>query len=231
MHVFRDGGAGQQKGAALESYLHAQLDRAAAAPGEDFFSALTRATFRGGPLTREEMMGFANLTFAGGRDTVIHTISSVLAPSRGASGSTGVSARRSGAHRSCERGIFPRDHAADPHRPGVSGRNQRAWGDGAAAAAGFRSAGRRRTRMPPPSTPRRKSASTANRIPHLAFGFGAHLCLGAAHARLLLRTLLQTCVERVGRLTILEAHDRIEDEERYRRVVGFESLTLAFTGR
>ena len=30
-------------------------------------------------LTREEMMGFANLTFAGGRDTIIHSISSIIA--------------------------------------------------------------------------------------------------------------------------------------------------------
>src|SRR5262245_37050467 len=51
-HVFRDGGS---KGAALEAYLHRQFDRAAAADGTrapaDFFSALSRATFRGRPLT------------------------------------------------------------------------------------------------------------------------------------------------------------------------------------
>ena len=67
IHVFRDGGDGQKKGAALERYLHAQLDRAVAAPGADFFSALTQARFRGRLLTRKEMMGYANLTFAGGR--------------------------------------------------------------------------------------------------------------------------------------------------------------------
>ena len=27
--------------------------------------------------------------------------------------------------------------------------------------------------------------------PHVTFGFGPHLCLGAAHARLILRTLLK----------------------------------------
>ncbi|MEN9678200.1 MAG: Biotin biosynthesis cytochrome, partial [Verrucomicrobiota bacterium] len=74
-HVFRDGGS---KGSALEAYLQRRFDEATVAPGDDFFSALTQATFRGRPLLREEMMGFGNLTFAGGRDTVIHTISSVL---------------------------------------------------------------------------------------------------------------------------------------------------------
>jgi cytochrome P450 len=76
-HVFRDG-AGQQKGAALEAYLHQQFDRAQAHPGDDFFSALTKARFQGRPLTREEMMGFGNLTFAGGRDTVLNSISGVI---------------------------------------------------------------------------------------------------------------------------------------------------------
>ncbi|MFM7555537.1 MAG: cytochrome P450, partial [Verrucomicrobiota bacterium] len=75
IHVFRDGGS---KGGALEAYLHERFDRAAVGDGRDFFSALAQATFRGRPLTRQEMMGFGNLTFAGGRDTVIHTLSSVL---------------------------------------------------------------------------------------------------------------------------------------------------------
>src|SRR6202012_1033130 len=40
---------------------------------------LTRATFQGRRLTREEMVGFGNLAFAGGRDTIIHSITSVIA--------------------------------------------------------------------------------------------------------------------------------------------------------
>jgi cytochrome P450 len=67
--------------------------------------------------------------------------------------------------------------------------------------------------------------------PHLAFGFGAHLCLGAAHARLLVRTLLQKCIERVGRITVLEAKERVENEATYQRVVGYESLTVKFAPR
>ena len=65
--------------------------------------------------------------------------------------------------------------------------------------------------------------------PHLAFGFGTHLCLGAAHARLLLRSLLSACLQQVGRLSIINARRRIENEARYQREVGFESLTLAFS--
>ena len=78
IHVFRVSG-GVKKGTAFEDYLQARFDRAAANPGDDFFSALTEAEYRGRRLTREEMMGFANLVFAGGRDTVIHTVSSIFA--------------------------------------------------------------------------------------------------------------------------------------------------------
>ena len=79
LHVFKVTGGEFKKGTTLEDYLHAQFDRAEAAPGADFFSALTKASFRGRTLTRDEMMGFGNLTFAGGRDTIIHSISSILA--------------------------------------------------------------------------------------------------------------------------------------------------------
>ena len=75
--------AGGVGGAKLADGLYRALPhgdlRVIANPGDDFFSALTRATYRGRPLTRDEMMGFANLTFAGGRDTVIHTVSSAFA--------------------------------------------------------------------------------------------------------------------------------------------------------
>jgi cytochrome P450 len=67
--------------------------------------------------------------------------------------------------------------------------------------------------------------------PHIAFGFGAHLCLGAAHARLILRTLLKQCCERVSRINVLEAQERVEDESRYQRVVGYELLKLKLEPR
>ena len=67
--------------------------------------------------------------------------------------------------------------------------------------------------------------------PHLAFGFGAHLCLGAAHARLLLRTLLQKCIARLASITVLDARERVENEPAYQRVMGYESLTVRLTPR
>jgi cytochrome P450 len=67
--------------------------------------------------------------------------------------------------------------------------------------------------------------------PHVSFGFGEHLCLGAPHARLLLRTLLQKCVELVGSLEVIDFEQRTENEASYERRLGFESLRLRFLPR
>ncbi|HEY1052473.1 MAG TPA: cytochrome P450, partial [Prosthecobacter sp.] len=64
--------------------------------------------------------------------------------------------------------------------------------------------------------------------PHLSFGFGTHLCLGAPHARLLVRTLLQLLVSRVSSIQIIEANQHVENEERYSRVNGYDSLVVQF---
>ncbi len=64
--------------------------------------------------------------------------------------------------------------------------------------------------------------------PHLSFGFGTHLCLGAPHARLLVRTLLQLLVRRVSSIQVIKATEHVENEVRYSRVNGFESLVVQF---
>lgn len=225
IHVFRDG---DSKGAALEAYLHAQFDKAQASPGGDFFSALTRATFRGRPLTREEMMGFANLTFAGGRDTVIHSISSVLGY-LGRHPEALEFLRQDPARiiHACEeffRVITPLTHIGrvcpvETNVHGVTvkpgGRVSLCWASANQDEAAFDAPAEVRLDRKP--------------NPHLAFGFGAHLCIGAPHARLILRTLLQKCVEHVKTITVLDARERVENEQAYARVVGYDSLRLKFT--
>lgn len=226
-HVFRDGGS---KGGALEAYLHQQFDRAQANPGDDFFSALTKATFRGRPLTREEMMGFGNLTFAGGRDTVIHTISSALAYL--GKNPAALEFLRADPSRIVHAGeeffrvITPLTHIGrvcpvDTTAHGVpvpaKGRVSLCWA----------SANQDETVFDAPEEIRLDRKPN----PHLAFGFGAHLCLGAAHARLILRTLLEKCTELVGSIEVLKAQERVENEAAYQRVMGYESLTVRLTTR
>lgn len=229
-HVFRDGGAGAKKGAALETYLHQQFDRAEANPGADFFSVLSHATFRNRKLTREEMMGFANLTFAGGRDTIIHTVSSVIAY-LGQNPEVLEWLRADPirvvlASEEFFRVISPLTHIGrvcpeETNVHGVTvppgGRVSLCWASANQDAAVFQAPTEVRLDRKP--------------NPHLAFGFGAHLCLGAPHARLLLRTLLQKCIERISTITILHAEKRVEREEQYERTAGYESLSVRFSRR
>jgi cytochrome P450 len=227
VHVFHHGDNGAEKGQDLERYLIEQFDRAAAAPGDDFYSLLTKATFHGRPLTRDEMLGFANLMFAGGRDTVIHTVSSVI----------GYFAGRPEAleflradperivHASEEffRVYMPLSHIGrvcpvetDVHgmtvKPGE--RASLCWASANLDETVFEAADEIRLDRRP--------------NPHVAFGFGAHLCLGAAHARTVVRTLLAVLCRRVGRIELVARQDRVEHTTAYDRPLGYESLTVRF---
>lgn len=227
IHVFRDGGS---KGMSLEAYLHQQLDRGAAQAGGDFFSALAHATFRGRPLTREEMMGFGNLTFAGGRDTVIHTLSSVLAYLAGHPEALEFlrqdPSRVVHATEEFFRVVTPLTHIGRvcPVETPVEGMTVPAGGR---VSLCWASANQDEAVFENPSEVRLDRKPN----PHMAFGFGAHLCLGAAHARLLVRTLLQKCIDRVSQITVLSAQERVEREQAYQRVMGYESLVVRIAPR
>jgi cytochrome P450 len=62
--------------------------------------------------------------------------------------------------------------------------------------------------------------------PHVSFGFGAHLCLGAAHARTVMRALLGRLCERVTRIELVSKQDRVERTAAYGRPLGYESLVV-----
>jgi cytochrome P450 len=230
VHVFHHGGNGAEKGQDLERYLNAQFDRAAAAPGDDFYGLLTKATFRDRPLTRAEMLGFANLMFAGGRDTVIHTVASVI----------GYFAGRPEAleflradperivHASEEffRVYMPLSHIGrvcpvdtDVHGMQVKAgdRASLCWASANLDETVFEAADEIRLDRRP--------------NPHVAFGFGAHLCLGAAHARTVVRTLLGVLCRRIGRIELVAKRDRIEHTAAYDRPLGYESLTVRLRPR
>lgn len=63
----------------MEDYNRAMFAKAKEHPGDDFYSALNQAEIDGRPLTDEEKEGFAYLAFAGGRDTIIHTMTGIMA--------------------------------------------------------------------------------------------------------------------------------------------------------
>lgn len=230
IHVFKVSGGPFKKGNTLENYLHAQFDRAEASPGEDFFSALTQATYRGRRLTREEMMGFGNLTFAGGRDTIIHSISCII----GYFGQhpEALEYLRQDPRRIVHAGeeffrvFMPLTHIGRvcPVDTEVHGVTVKA---GDRVSLGWASANFDETVFESPEEIRLDRKPN----PHISFGFGTHLCLGAPHARLIVRSLLQALVERVATVTVLEAREHVEKEARYERSVGYDALTVRFTPR
>ncbi len=230
IHVFRDGENGETKGRVLDRYLHARLDQAEQAPGEDFFSALTQISFRGRRLTREEMMGFANLTFAGGRDTIIHSVSGIieyLAQNPQALEILRDDPKRIvAASEEFFRVLTPLTHIGRvcPVKTDVQGVTVEA---NARMSLGWAAANFDETVFPDPEEVKLDRKPN----PHVAFGFGPHLCLGAPHARLLIRTLLQTLCDRVGKITVLESKAALETHPTYQRHVGWELLQVKLAPR
>ena len=240
IHVFKVTGGEFKKGNVLEEYLHGQFDLALAqvknqtsdalVPDDSLFTALVKATYRGRKLTREEMMGFGNLIFAGGRDTIIYSIANVLAYL--GRNPDALEFLRADPRRIVHAGeeffrvFMPLTHIGrvcpvetDVHGVKVppGGRVSLAWSSANLDETVFDSPTEIRLDRKP--------------NPHLSFGFGTHLCLGAPHARLIVRTLLQALCNRVATVEILHAEPHVEREATYQRTNGFDSLTARLVAR
>lgn len=81
LHVFRskESSTDKTKASQLDEYILGQIEQAVQKPGDDFFSQLLAAKVNGQKLTKEEVRGIMNLTFAGGRDTVINSVTNSIA--------------------------------------------------------------------------------------------------------------------------------------------------------
>jgi cytochrome P450 len=229
VHVFH-GEHGVRQAAELERYLNEQFEKAARNPGDDFYGLLTTARFQGRPLTRAEQLGFANLMFAGGRDTVIHSVACAI----------GYLAERPEALEFLRadpnrivlaseeffRAYMPLTHIGRvcPVDTGVHGMHVHAgdrvslcWASANLDDTVFEGADEVRLDRRP--------------NPHVSFGFGVHLCLGAAHARTVMRTLLSRVCDRVGCIELVSKCDRVEHTTAYDRPLGYDSLVVRFRPR
>jgi len=224
VHVFH-GEHGTAQAAELERYLGAELDRAAAAPGDDFYGLLATASFRGRPLTRAEQLGFANLMFAGGRDTVIHSAACALGYL--AEHPRSLDCLRADPERivlaseEFFRAYMPLSHIGrvcpvdtDVHGMPVKAgdRVSLCWASANLDETVFEAADSIRLDRRP--------------NPHVSFGFGPHLCLGAAHARAVMRALLAAVCREVGGIDLVTKRDRVEHTTAYDRRLGYDSLIL-----
>ncbi len=228
-HVFRDA-SGVSKGAEMEAYTNELFDKAQANPGDDFFSALTQATFDGRPLTRDEMQGFANIAFAGGRDTIINTVSTILAYF--AAHPESLNELRDEPKRVIVAGeeliryTTPLTHIGRlcPVNTDVYGVEVKAdhlislcW-----ASANFDE-----TVFDNPETVQLDRKPN----PHISFGQGIHNCMGAAHARLIVRTLLTKLSAMAANVTLISETRHIETEAAYTRANAYEELAVNIVAR
>ena len=229
IHVFKDGD-GKSKGPFMEKYCQKMFEAAADNPGDDFFSALNQAQFDDRPLTMEEKLGYANIAFAGGRDTIIHTATRII--SYFAENPQALAWIRENPERitlaseEFFRVFIPLTHIGRvcPVKTDVFGFEVEP--DGLVSLC-WSSANRDPEVFDEPNEVRLDRKPN----PHVAFGFGPHLCLGAHHARAIMRGLIQKLSERVSHIEILETKELIEHEPDYIRKIGYEMLRVKFTKR
>ncbi|BCM93737.1 steroid C26-monooxygenase [Abditibacteriota bacterium] len=223
-HVFRDA-SGVSKGAEMEAYCNELFDQAEAHPGEDFFSALTQASFEGRPLTRQELLGYANIAFAGGRDTIINTVSTIIAYFAGHPEELNWLRNDPKnivvAGEELIRYTTPLTHIGrlcpvDTEAYGVPVKA------GDLISLCWASANFDETVFQNPETVQLDRKPN----PHIAFGNGIHNCLGAAHARLIVRTLLQKLCEMASSITILSETRNVEKEAAYERCNAYAELAV-----
>ncbi len=227
-HVFHDGPDAGAKGADVDQFIRAELARAQRDPGDDFFSALTRFKIDGRGLTEDEMAGVANLTFAGGRDTVIHSITTLMhclaarpdvcATLRGDARAINVAVEEivrvtsplTHIGRVCPLGAQVGDHHVSK-----DGRVSLCWAGANYDPSVFADAGVLRLDRTP--------------NPHVGFGSGPHTCLGAPHARALLRAVLSHLVSGAAVIEVVEAAPLIERIGPFTRQLGFTHLSARVT--
>ncbi|MEM7013424.1 MAG: cytochrome P450 [Verrucomicrobiota bacterium] len=227
LHVFKDGD-GEGKGSTMEQYCRQMFEAKAEDPGGDFFSSLNEAEYRGRKLTMDEKMGFANLAFAGGRDTIIHTTSCIIGWFAEHSGSLQWLRENpeevENAAEEFFRVFVPLTHIGRvcPHATDVHGENVE---PGGRVSLGWFAANRDPEVFDEPNEVKLDRSPN----PHLAFGIGVHKCLGAAHSRVIVTSLLRQLSEKVEKIEILESEGSVEHERDYSRMNGYERLVVRFS--
>lgn len=226
LHVFRSNGKNDPARAdmlmrMIEGYVDAGRDGA----NETFFDHLASARFDGRPLTRDERLGFAHVTFAGGRDTMIHTMSGAMWHlARAPQDLDRLRAEPELLARSTEE--FVRFFAPLSHIGRICTRDDEVAGmprqKGERIALCWAAANFDETTFEDPLTLRIDRAQN----PHVGFGAGDHACLGAAHARVVIRALLSALAGLVERIEVVEGEPSKRDIGGIIRSGGFTRLVL-----
>jgi len=185
----------------LNVYIDAAVDAAIDAPGDDFFGHLARSSVDERPLTRDEMRGFANLAFAGGRQTVVYALTNALHHLAVSPNDwrllAGEPDRIPVAIEEFLRFMTPITHLGRTATVEVEV-GGRVIPAGQLVSICYASANRDE------STFERADELRLDRKPnrHVAFGHGPHTCVGAPMARLVLQIGLECVVDRCASLEL-----------------------------
>lgn len=228
-HVFRsdDSDLDADKASILYNYIDKQIDLAIENPSESLYSTLLHTEVDGKKMTKEEVKGVLILTFAGGRDTVINAVTNSIAYFAEHPESLQALKEKpemiNNAVEELVRYFAPltqmgrvvtKDTQVCEHAVKANSRISLNWA----------SANRDENVFENPN----EVVLDRKVNPHVSFGFGTHNCLGATHARQILRMLLATLSEKVTTIKILETKENIENLGEFNRKVGFDSLKVQF---
>ncbi|WP_144209621.1 cytochrome P450 [Shewanella donghaensis] len=231
-HVFRsnDSELDADKAAILYDYIDKQIDLKKANLSNDLYSELLRAEVDGNKLTKEQIKGVMILTFAGGRDTIINAVTNTVAYFAEHPESLERLKQEpeitTKAVEELIRYFSPLTHMGRvattdtqvcEHAVKADTRISLCWASANRDANVF---------------------ENPNQIildrkinPHVGFGFGAHNCLGATHARQILKILVSSLATKVESIEILSKQDNVEHWGEFKRKVGFNQLRVKFTPR
>ncbi|MEM6641810.1 MAG: cytochrome P450 [Bacteroidota bacterium] len=228
-HVFRSEGEALDgdKAALLYDYIDKEIERAKKTPNGDLYSVLLESEIEGRKLTKEEIKGVMILTFAGGRDTVINTITNSIAYF--AEHFDRLEMLRDNDILTT-RAIEELIRYFSPLTQLARVATEDTEVCGAAVPKDTRislcyaAANRDETVFENPN-----EVQFDRKVnPHVAFGFSTHNCLGSAHARAIMKAVIASLLEKVGRIQLGDAQENIEELGEYRRKVGFNRLNAKF---
>ncbi|GAA0881179.1 monooxygenase YjiB [Algoriphagus jejuensis] len=231
-HVFRSEGEALDgsKADVLYDYIDAKLDQAVSHPGDDLFSLLMQGEVEGRKLSKEEAKGVMVLTFAGGRDTVINAVTNAMA--HFASHPEDLERLRrepeliNTAVEEMIRYFSPLTHMGRvvtedtqvcEHALKADSRVSLCWA----------SANRDEAVFEEPN--QLKIDRKVN--PHVGFGFSHHNCLGATHARQVMRLLLKEMAASISSVELIEGRENWEVWGDFRRKVGYHQLQVKLQPR
>ncbi|MFK8162157.1 MAG: cytochrome P450, partial [Lewinella sp.] len=205
-HVFRSEGEALDgdKANILYDYIDQEIDKAIANPGEDLYSVLLASEINGRKLTKEEVKGVMILTFAGGRDTVINAVTNTIAYfSDHPESLIRLGNEPEIINKAVEElvryfaplthmgRVVTEDTVVCEHAVKANNRVSLCWASANRDASVFD----------------RPNEVVLDRKmnPHVSFGFSHHNCLGATHARQILKTLITVLAEKVSTIKVLES--------------------------